>query len=59
MHNAIAPKAKVTGYALIRDAMGKPRIDGDPRRLAKELIAMMSAKEFETACEEYDDANAK
>ena len=46
-------------FGLVRNANGRPRIDGDPRELPPEIVAMMAAEEYETACKEYDECGSK
>ncbi len=51
---AAFPEAEIHGEGLVRDAVGKPRIDGDPRELPASVRAALTAPEFETACLEFD-----
>lgn len=51
----ISPKVKITGYALVRSADGKPLIDGDPRDLHKSIKAALTEAEFADACRDYDE----
>jgi hypothetical protein len=47
-------KVKVEAYFLVRDKNGKPKIDGDPRKLPQQIIQAMSDSEFALAVEEYE-----
>jgi len=55
MNPTARPKYK--GYLLVRDASGKPKIDGDPRKLPQQIIQMMSDSEFAQAIEDYEMEN--
>lgn len=59
MSNASIPTPKVQMYGLVRDRNGKPRIDGDPRKLHHSVIESMTREEFELACKEYDTCDLK
>jgi hypothetical protein len=52
MSNTRRPKFE--GYMLVRDKNGKPKIDGDPRKLPQQIIQMMSDSEFAEAIEDYE-----
>lgn len=41
------PEVKVTLFGLVRDKDGKPRIDGDPKKLTDEIKAMLTPEERE------------
>lgn len=47
MINAGLPKPKVQLYGLVRDAAGKPKIDGDPKDLPEPIKAMLTPEERE------------
>jgi len=53
-----SPRPQITVKALVRDANGKPVVDGDPRALHPSIINAMSMDEFSTACLEYDERNS-
>lgn len=42
---AALPRAKVQAFGLVRDANGKPKIDGDPRDLPDQIKAMLTPQE--------------
>jgi hypothetical protein len=50
-------KTKVEAYFLVRDSDGKPKIDGDPRKLPQQIIQAMSDSEFALAVGEYELEN--
>jgi len=41
----------------VRDKNGKPKIDGDPRKLPQQIIQMMTDSEFAVAIEDYEMEN--
>lgn len=49
-----AIKPRVQLYAIVRDAQGKPKIDGDPRKLNESIKGALTAEEYAEACAEYD-----
>ena len=54
MVDTVKPRVKLFG--LVRDANGKPRIDGDPRKLHEDIRQALTAEEFVQACKDYDEA---
>lgn len=54
--NKVKPRAMA--YALVRDATGKPKIDGDPRELPDQIKAMMTDEEMVVAVVEYVEEKA-
>jgi len=50
-------KPKIEAYFLVRDKNGKPKIDGDPRKLPQQIIQALSDSEFALAVEEYELEN--
>lgn len=52
----ITSRAKL--YGLVRDASGRPKIDGDPRLLPDEIKEKMTAQEYFEAIERWNDGNA-
>lgn len=57
MTNTRLPQPKTKAYMLVRDKNGKPKIDGDPRKLPQQIIQMMSDSEFSQAIEDYEMEN--
>lgn len=55
---ATLKNVKVKGYFIVRDKNGKPRIDGDPRKMPDGLKAGLTEQEYALAIKEYDDGIA-
>lgn len=51
-------KVQVSIFGLVRDASGRPKIDGDPRALPQPVKEMLTKSEYEDAIREYDDAHS-
>ena len=54
MNTGIAPpRAEI--YGLVRDKDGKPKIDGDPRKLPQPIKDMMSVLEYMQAIRDFEE----
>jgi hypothetical protein len=47
-------KAKFVAHFLVRDKNGKPRIEGDPRKLPAQIKQALTDEEYNLAVHEYD-----
>lgn len=54
MTNQTLPKMQVKAFGLVRDKSGKPKIDGDPKKLPQPIKDAMTEAEFTLAVLEYE-----
>ena len=49
------PTPKIKAYALVRDANGVPKIDGDPRNMPNEIKDMLTPQELVDAVRRFEE----